>query len=199
MLATSAITLGYTQITGNSGNITSSTAVTIPTNPLGVTVTIPAGGRKVKITAYITAVTNSSSAVGQITIWDGTVSSGTQLAQANVSAGTATTQNNGCVAIAVVTPSAGSKTYKTHRITRRASRMIPTFMLTRRILCASRTISNCSPPEARWISCGRVRRRHEQCECDRRADRRQRWFLPASDHEHECVEQCRQPSSPGRT
>jgi len=108
-LATSAITLGYAQITSNSAYTSSSTAVQV--TGLSVTVTIPAGGRKIKITGFTSTLSNSSAAVNILTIWDGTVGSGTQIAQSNTGAGGATGPNMNCICIAVVTPSSGSKTY----------------------------------------------------------------------------------------
>jgi hypothetical protein len=108
-LATSAITLGYAQITSNSAPTSSTTAVQV--TGLSVTVTIPAGGRKIKITGYTPALSNSSAAVNILTIWDGTVAIGTQIGQSNSGAGSATGSNTNCICIAVVTPSSGSKTY----------------------------------------------------------------------------------------
>jgi hypothetical protein len=113
-LATNAITLGYAQITSNF-NTTSTSAVQV--TGLTVTVTIPAGGRKVKITAFggsqgILATTGYTT----MSIWDGTVGSGTQL-----SACTAYTGTGGAsypaITIAIVTPSAGSKTYNVGFVT----------------------------------------------------------------------------------
>ncbi len=105
-LATSAIKLGYTQIT-SSFNTTSATAVQV--TGLTSTVTIPPGGRGVKITAFSQSLTNTGTNFNGISIWDGTVGSGTQLTEAG-SGLTATTSAPG-TAIAFHTPSAGSKTY----------------------------------------------------------------------------------------
>lgn len=106
-LATSAITLGYAQITANFS--TAATSATIVTG-LTASVTIPAGGRKVRITAYTRDVFNGSTGYQFLSVWDGTVGSGTllSLAQAYVTAGTA---SGSYIAIAVHTPSAGAKTY----------------------------------------------------------------------------------------
>jgi hypothetical protein len=102
MLATSAITLGYAQIT-SSFPTSSSSAVQV--TGLTVTVTIPAGGRKVKITAWCDNL-NGATTNSQMSIWDGTVGSGTRItnAVALTAAGTVT-------ALGIVTPAAGSKTY----------------------------------------------------------------------------------------
>lgn len=104
-LATTAITLGYAQITSNF-NLTS--AQTTPTQVTGLTstVTIPAGGRKVKISFTCVGLLTLASGVGLVTIWDGTVNSGTQLMQLNNAAA-----NNMITGFVVVTPGAGSKTY----------------------------------------------------------------------------------------
>lgn len=107
-LATNAITLGYAQITGSfSTTSTSATQVT----GLTTTVTIPAGGRSVKITGYFSSAQNGTSSDGVIlTLWDGVVGSGTQIGQYNI-ANAAGAPNTGATMIAVVTPAAGSKTY----------------------------------------------------------------------------------------
>jgi hypothetical protein len=101
------LALGYAQITSN---FTATGAITQVTG-LTATVTIPAGGRRVKITAWAkniqhtTAVTNVS-----LSIWDGTVGSGTQLADSLVTIPGAN-YSLPVTVIAVVTPAAGSKTY----------------------------------------------------------------------------------------
>lgn len=107
-LATNAITLGYAQITTNF-TTTSSSATQIT----GITsaVTIPAGGRKVRIRVYMPQVNNSVGGNGvTMQIWDGTVGSGTVLQTSII---TAPGNNYAFIGLieAVVTPSAGSKTY----------------------------------------------------------------------------------------
>lgn len=106
-LATSAILLGYTQITSNF-TTTSMTAVQV--TGLTSTVTVPAGGRSVKITAYAYRVSNSGLADGEVSIWDGTVASGTRL-NTSQAYSAAAGQGFATTVMAVVTPSAGSKTY----------------------------------------------------------------------------------------
>jgi hypothetical protein len=107
-LATSAITLGYAQIT-SSFTTTSTSAVQV--TGLTSAVTIPAGGRKVKITAWTGSMFTSSASTVTMTIWDGTVGSGTQLAFCQVNQGSVTNTATGAICMAVVTPAAGSKTY----------------------------------------------------------------------------------------
>jgi len=106
-LATNAITLGYAQITSNF--VTSSTtAVQIP--GLSVSVTIPAGGRRIKITGYVGVSFNSNISTVTYSLWDGTVGSGTQIQLSqnlHAIAGNRLAINM----VAVVSPSAGSKTY----------------------------------------------------------------------------------------
>lgn len=107
-LATSAITLGYTQITSSF-----STASTSPVQVTGLTatVTIPAGGRRVRISTSHRGLTNTSATPYMaISIWDGTVGSGTLLARQYAVApfaGAFSTPQP----VAIVTPAAGSKTY----------------------------------------------------------------------------------------
>lgn len=110
MLATAAITLGYTQITGNF-TTTSGTAVQV--TGLTTTVTIPAGGRKVRITGYCGQAFDTGANGGEsISIWDGTVGSGVQLnAAATFSSSRTANTSAPLIVSAIVTPSAGSKTY----------------------------------------------------------------------------------------
>lgn len=107
-LATNAITLGYTQITGN---ITTTSTTVVQATGLTVTVTIPAGGRKIKITFFASALQNSATASNNsVSIWDGTVGSGTQLATSLIS-DFASAGSVYAICYAIVTPAAGSKTY----------------------------------------------------------------------------------------
>lgn len=99
--------LGYAQITSNftSWN-TSQTQVP----GLSVTVTIPSGVTKVRITGYVATFTvTGTNAVPTLAIWSGSVGSGTQLNQMNVNPGSAT--NGGTTVIAIYQPSSGSVTY----------------------------------------------------------------------------------------
>lgn len=100
-------TLGYAQITSSfSTTNTSATAVT----GLSVTITVPSGGRRVKITAWTKGLVATGASNCYISIWDGTVGSGTQLALSEFYNTTANGPAS-MTCIAVVTPSAGSKTY----------------------------------------------------------------------------------------
>lgn len=110
-LATTAITLGYVQITSNVGSLTSTTGQQV--TGLSVAVTIPAGGRRVKITAFCSNTSNASGSQQSNTlqIWDGVVGSGTLL-NASVSKNFAANDiTPGMTVIASVVPAAGSKTY----------------------------------------------------------------------------------------
>lgn len=107
-LATNAITLGYAEITANFGtNATSATQVT----GLSASVTIPAGGRRVKVTAFCQDVTCSVTPSDcYLSIWDGTVGSGTQITRSHIvvpSAG----YGYSMTPISVKIPAAGAKTY----------------------------------------------------------------------------------------
>lgn len=106
-LATTAITLGYVPITSN---ITTTSTTQTQATGLTSTVTIPAGGRKVEIMFFGNVQVGTNIKKVAITIWDGTVGSGTQLGMS-----TTVIQNSGndqyITCYAVVTPSAGSKTY----------------------------------------------------------------------------------------
>jgi len=107
-LATSAITLGYTQTTADFSSA-STTAVQV--TGLTTTVTIPSGSRKIKVTAFSSYMyAGTAAAAAYISIWDGTVGSGTQLQESQVTSATGGQGYVG-IAIAVVTPAAGSKTY----------------------------------------------------------------------------------------
>lgn len=65
-LATSAITLGYTERTSTFN--TSSTSITDITT-LSVTVTVPSGGRRCKITGYLPYVSNGGASNNAYTIY----------------------------------------------------------------------------------------------------------------------------------
>jgi len=106
MLSTSAIKLGYAQITADI--TTSATSATLATG-LSTTVTIPAGGRSVKVTGYLPTAYNNGANQVRVTLWDGTVGSGTQIGAAFN--GNAAGQAVPFTIMAIVTPSAGSKTY----------------------------------------------------------------------------------------
>lgn len=108
-LATSAITLGYASITANITGVVATSATQI--TGLTSTVTIPAGGRRVRVSFYCSDVFISTAAnFITISLWDGTVGSGTQIGRAAVycsSAGLPFFVS----ASAIVTPAAGPKTY----------------------------------------------------------------------------------------
>lgn len=107
-LATNAITLGFVQITSGTTAVSAS-PIQLPS--LTLTVTIPSGGRKIKITVFCPGTNNSSANHSTfISIWDGTVGSGTELQNANFNSAVASSTITGTV-LAIVTPAAGSKTY----------------------------------------------------------------------------------------
>lgn len=107
-LATNAIKLGYAQITSNF-TTTSTTAVQV--TGLSSSVTVPAGGRSIRVTAYTPYLTNSATPkTSRLEIWEGTVGSGTRLNYSEVYVAFAG-QGAGTVVIAEYTPSSGAKTY----------------------------------------------------------------------------------------
>lgn len=108
-LATNAITLGYAQITSNYS--TSSTSASNAVTGLSTTVTIPSGGRRVRVTAYCPSLLVTTLAnYAILTIWDGTVGSGTLIGRGVVGS-LSTNAELPVMASAISTPSAGSKTY----------------------------------------------------------------------------------------
>ncbi len=101
--APQVVTLGYASATSNQTSITSEVDLT----SLSVTVTVPAGGRRIRITGYATVSNNGSAGRTTMYIKEST----TKLQDASVQnavASSAATIN--CQTI--VTPSAGSHTYK---------------------------------------------------------------------------------------
>lgn len=103
-LATNAIKLGYTE--HNADTSTSGTSETEITG-VATTVTIPAGGRSVLV-IFAGTVQNSGSANCYINLWDGAVSSGTLLTCSIVGLSLLMP----IYMSVVLTPSAGSKTYR---------------------------------------------------------------------------------------
>lgn len=105
-IAAGAICLGYAQSTVDTST-TSQTAISACT----LTVTIPSGGRRVKITGYAPAPYNETNNSGYaLSIWDGAVGTGTQLSSASHERITPVSAHV-IEVIAVTTPSAGTKTY----------------------------------------------------------------------------------------
>lgn len=109
-LSTSAIKLGYAQVTSSIASTSSMSAVAQA--GLSATVTVPPGGRSVKITAYISRLnTSTAPKYSYLSLWDGAVGSGTQISEASVLVSTAGGQGTAATVMAVATPSPGSKTY----------------------------------------------------------------------------------------
>lgn len=105
-LATNAITIGYAQITTSISGVTATTPTLAP--GLSVTVTVPAGGRRIKITGYAqNMVNNTATATVNFGIYEGS----TQLGLS----GLTIPGNNFAVpanVFASFVPSAGSHTYQ---------------------------------------------------------------------------------------
>ncbi len=104
-LSTSAIKLGSGSRTAN---FTTVSAGAVQITSLSATVTVPAGGRSLVIWVTYEAFYCSTAGTTKITLWDGTVGSGTLLMQVTNNGGT--TADSGSF-FASVTPAAGSKTY----------------------------------------------------------------------------------------
>lgn len=108
-LSTSAIKLGKTSVT-SIGGITSTAAFQQVTG-LAVTVTIPTGGRSVKITGYLPNVADSvTGRTVVLAVYDGAVPGGTQLGAQSKYINSAS-DGTGMTVIAEHTPSSGSHTY----------------------------------------------------------------------------------------
>lgn len=105
-LATNAITLGYTAV----APFNSASATDVQINNASLTITIPAGGRYVKITGYFPTSYTTAAGYTIITIWDGTVGSGSKL-QESFWQGTTGAQQNSFTILTIVSPAAGTKTY----------------------------------------------------------------------------------------
>lgn len=107
-LSTSAIKLGYAAITSD---FTTASTTLVQVTGLTLTITVPAGGRSVKLTVWADSTENTNANMyTQIAIFDGTVAGGTMIARAT-NRNAINAQPIACVCIAFVTPSAGSKTY----------------------------------------------------------------------------------------
>lgn len=102
--------LGFRMITStftdNSGTTTQkqitglSVPVIVPTN------------RKIKISVFTEDIgTNVGASTTLLTIWDGVVASGTQIAASRHTTTAASSLNNGSLVTAIITPSSASKTY----------------------------------------------------------------------------------------
>lgn len=114
-IATNANVLGYVQITSNAVVASSATPTQVPS--LTLTVTVPSGGRRVRITAFAPGITTSSAnQYAQLQLWSGTVNSGTLLSQGYFVPTTAG-YLNAMTVTSVLTPSTGSKTYNVGVVT----------------------------------------------------------------------------------
>lgn len=134
-LSAGAISLGYTQITSNF--VTTSTTTTALTG-LSASVTVPSGGRRVEIEVYLPSLASTTQSGQNLSIWDGTVGSGTQLQLAPHFQDTAGTSNfHFCKWSG--TPSSGAKTYNvgistsSGTLTVAASATAPAFIVVRAV------------------------------------------------------------------
>lgn len=109
MLDTSAITLGYAERTSNFTNTTSGSSVDITS--LTLTLTVPAGGRRMKVTAYTSQCFSASSSVGNYVTLE-IKEDGTTIGEATSKMNVSNADERGMTAMASKIPSAGSHTYK---------------------------------------------------------------------------------------
>lgn len=107
-LSTSAITLGYAEITTS---FTTASDGYIQVTGLTANVVIPSGGRRIKITVFVRDLYNDTSgSYAFLSIWDGIVGSGAIVSQVQWQTA-AGDQSAPATVIAVVTPPPGAKTY----------------------------------------------------------------------------------------
>ncbi len=108
-LATNTISLGYAQVTG-SGTVASATRSDLTTNPLSVTVTVPAGGRDVEISFFCGGAASSGAAAtnNSIAIMESTTALAQMVWQQPVAAYNVPI----FFSARVSAPGAGSHTYK---------------------------------------------------------------------------------------
>jgi hypothetical protein len=107
-IATTAITLASLSSVTSPGAFTS-TNILIP--GLTTTVTIPAGGRKVRITAFVPNIGSSSACNATIAIYNNTAASGTILQQAAYQTNSTSSAVTTGYIIYEYTPAAGSQSY----------------------------------------------------------------------------------------
>jgi hypothetical protein len=131
-LATSAIQLGYASITSNfTGTATSFSVVT----GLSVTVTVPSGGRSVKISVVAQYIGSSHTAGASMTLDIYDVTAGAEIGQLVTTVPAANYACNPCF-FAFHTPASGSRTYEVRytqsgsaTFTMAASTTAPAFIL----------------------------------------------------------------------
>lgn len=109
-LATNAISLGKAAATST---FTTSSGTEVQVTGLSVTVTIPAGGRDVKVSAFINRLLNQTANNGaQFSLWNGTVGVGSIIQSADYDGGGIANAGSSQSPFVVLTaPAAGSVTY----------------------------------------------------------------------------------------
>lgn len=109
LLSTSAISLGNATI---ATNFTTTSTTPVQVTGLTTTVTIPSGSRKIRVEASTGNLFNTGSGqLNVIQIWDGTVGSGTKIAEATTYSAASSTGAPVTLRSRPLTVSAGSKTY----------------------------------------------------------------------------------------
>lgn len=109
-IATGAILLGYD--TKTDANFTTSSTSSVQVTGLSVTVTIPSGSKIIEVIATAGDHFNASGTANYhvMSIWEGTVGSGTEIGSCQFN-GSGVDSQACAVARAIYSPSAGSKTY----------------------------------------------------------------------------------------
>lgn len=105
-IAAGAVALASVTKTTDFSN---ATATVQAVTGMTISPTIPSGSRLIRISAFIPSSQNTTTQIHAVSIWDGTVGSGTQLTKADRAVGSATYHS--IYVAAIVTPAAGAKTY----------------------------------------------------------------------------------------
>lgn len=125
--------LGYAQVTGNS-TYTSTTAVQLTGLTLTVTVPPQIGNHLLYLEAFLPSFGNSATAFNDLSVWDGVVGTGTQVARTETYDSTAT-GNISIAAKIYLSGVSGSKTYNvgisssSGTVTVNASATAPAFLV----------------------------------------------------------------------
>ncbi len=94
-----------------SSNFSTGSNTAVQVTGLTATVTVPSGGRSIRITAYgPSCYSDGAGDIISLSLWDGVVGSGTQLVESDWQNSNAN-QHSVMEARSIVTPAAGSKTY----------------------------------------------------------------------------------------
>jgi hypothetical protein len=110
-LATSAILLGYKNIAAKNGMGTGGSVLDFTDATTSLTVTVPAGGRSLKISGYVNCRKQANIGYIEINIRDGALNTDTSLAMFRQTQETATGYTSAALWVIVPAPAAGSRTF----------------------------------------------------------------------------------------